>query len=189
MALYVKHLEELKTVASIRENERRKKRQTESSKKYEEYDWPLLIQSGTLQTLKVKERDKYLAKHSLPTVGRKDDKVKRITADYYIRNNTNSVTLHTRTDETDSDSEQDSESGSGSDDDEVIRIIPESGHDSTDEEQFSDAEIIGMGTGFGRRAARFSSWFQDFSLLIFRILILDGKKCFLVSSVQGTQIM
>ena len=93
MALYVKHMEELRTVASIGENERRKKRQTESSKKYEECDRPLLIQSGTLQTLNAGKRSgyhKYLAKHSLPTARRKDDKVKRITADYYIRNNTNS---------------------------------------------------------------------------------------------------
>lgn len=56
------------------------------------------------------------------------------------------------------------ESRSGSDDDEVIRIIPESGHDSTDEEQFSDTEIIGMFTKSGRRAARSSSRFQDFYL-------------------------
>ena len=84
VALYVKHLEELKTVASIRENERKKKRETKSNKKYEEYDWPLLIQSGTLQTLKVKELDKYLTKHSLPTVGIKDDKVKRITAAWLL---------------------------------------------------------------------------------------------------------
>ena len=57
VALYVKHIEELKTVASIRGNERRKKRQTESSKKYEGYDWSLLIPSGTLQTLKMNRSD------------------------------------------------------------------------------------------------------------------------------------
>ena len=57
MALYVKHMEELRTVASIGENEKRKKRQTESSKKNEECDWPLLIQSGTLQTLNVNDPD------------------------------------------------------------------------------------------------------------------------------------
>ena len=51
--------------------------------------------------------------------------------------------LHTRTDETDSDSDQDSESGSGFDDDEDVRIVPESGHHSTNEELFSDTEIIG----------------------------------------------
>ena len=61
-------------------------------------------------------------------------------------------------------SERDSESLSGSVDDEVIRIIPESGRDSTDEEQFSDTEIMGMFTGAGRRAARSSSRFQDFYL-------------------------
>ena len=170
MALYVKHMEELKTVASIRGNERRKKRQTESSKKYEEYDWLLLIQSGTLQTLKVNELVKYLTKHSLPTVRRKDDKVKRITADYYIRNNTNSVTLHTKTDETtDSDSDKDSELGSVSECDEVVQIIPESEHDSTDEEQFSDTEIIGM-VLFCQILFAVSGFL---SLLIFRILILD----------------
>lgn len=57
-------------------------------------------QSGTLQTLKVKELDKCVTNPKLPTVGRKDDNMKRITADYYIRSNTNSISLHTRTDET-----------------------------------------------------------------------------------------
>ena len=44
-----------------------------------------------------------------------------------------------------------------------VRIIPESRHDPTDEEQFSDTEIIGMAT----RAARFSPRFQDFYLYCF----------------------
>ena len=42
--------------------------------------WPLLIQSATLQPLKVKELDKCLTRDNLPSVGRRDDKVKRITA-------------------------------------------------------------------------------------------------------------
>lgn len=50
-------------------------------------------------------------------------------------------------------------------DDEVIRIFPEDGDDSTDEEQLSDTEIITiMITRSGRRAASFISRFQDFYL-------------------------
>ncbi|CAB4017603.1 Transient receptor potential cation channel subfamily A member 1, partial [Paramuricea clavata] len=52
VASYVKHLEELKMMSAIRENERRKKREKECSKTYEDYDWNTLIDSGKLNSLK-----------------------------------------------------------------------------------------------------------------------------------------
>ena len=58
---YVKHLEQLATVASIRERERRLNRTIEEGKQY-------------------------LKEHQLPTAGKKPDKLKRITADFYLRN-------------------------------------------------------------------------------------------------------
>ena len=126
-----------------------------------------MIQLATLQTLKVKELDKYLTRHNLPTVGRKDDKVKRITADYYIHNNVNEATPVVRNDEFDSDSEHESDSDfehSGSDGDEVIQILPEDEDYSTDEEQLSDTKIILLITRSSRRATRFSSKYKDFCL-------------------------
>ena len=60
VASYVKHLEELKMMSAIRENERRKKREKECSKTYEDDDWNTLIDTGKLNSLKVMELDKYL---------------------------------------------------------------------------------------------------------------------------------
>ncbi|CAB4035534.1 Transient receptor potential cation channel subfamily A member 1, partial [Paramuricea clavata] len=57
VASYVKHLEGLKMMSAIRENERRKKREKECSKTYEDYDWNTLIDSGKLNSLKVMELD------------------------------------------------------------------------------------------------------------------------------------
>jgi hypothetical protein len=58
-------------MSAIRENERRKKREKECSKTYEDYDWNTLIDSGKLNSLKVMELDKYLKRHDLTTTGKK----------------------------------------------------------------------------------------------------------------------
>lgn len=110
--------------------------------------WPLLIQSATLQPLKVKELDKCLTRHNLPSVG--------------ISNNT----PVTRNDESDNDSEHDSESESGSDDDEVTRIIPEDEDDSTNEEQLSKTKLYQRLTDLAEELPVSYQEFRIFSLLV-----------------------
>ena len=83
---YVKHLEQLAAAASIREKEKKLKKKIEEAKTYKEYNWPDLFDSGKLNKIKVKEFDKYLLKHNLSTANKKADKVKRITAHYYLTN-------------------------------------------------------------------------------------------------------
>ena len=86
MVCYVKHLEQLAAAASIREKGKKLKKKIEEAKTYEEYNWPDLIDSGKLNKIKVKELDKCLPKHNLSTANKKADKVKRITAQYYLAN-------------------------------------------------------------------------------------------------------
>ena len=81
---YVKHLEQLATVASFRERVGRLNRTIEEGRQNQDYNWSDLIESGKLDKLKVKELDKYLKEHQLPSAGKKPDKLKRITADFYL---------------------------------------------------------------------------------------------------------
>ncbi|CAB4035625.1 Transient receptor potential cation channel subfamily A member 1 [Paramuricea clavata] len=154
VASYVKHLEGLKMMSAIRENERRKKREKECSKTYEDYDWNTLIDSGKLNSLKVMELDKYLKRHDLSTIGKKEDKIKQIKADFYI-NRTNDAAIDAET------SDDDTLSGDGesdSDDDEVLQIIPEGDEDDNSTEgmsEDSDEEIANLPTIRSRRAASF----------------------------------
>lgn len=165
VASYVKHLEELKTVSAIRENERRKNREKECSKTYEDYDWNTLVDSGKLNSLKVKELDKYLKRHDLSTIGKKEDKIKRIKADFYInRNNNATIDAETSDDDT---SSGDGESDSESDDDEVLQIIPEGDKgDNSDagmSSDDSDEEIENLPRRRGKRAASFPhSRYEDY---------------------------
>lgn len=55
-------------------------------KQYQDYNWSDLIKSGKLSKLKVKELDKYLKEHQLPSAGKQPDKLKRMAADFYLRN-------------------------------------------------------------------------------------------------------
>jgi hypothetical protein len=121
-------------MSAIRENERRKKREKDCSKTYEGYDWNTLIDSGKLNSLKVMELDKYLKRHDLTIIGKKEDKIKRIKADFYInRNNDAAIDAETSDDDTLSgDGESDS------DDDEVLQIIPEGDEDDNSTEGMSE---------------------------------------------------
>ena len=123
---YVKHLEQLAAAASIREKEKKLKKKIEEAKTYEEYNWPDLIDSGKLNKIKVKELDKYLLKHILSTANKKADKVKRITARYYLTNDKVAKQMSNDSDSK-SASEYDSESDSDEDnDDEVLAVIDDS---------------------------------------------------------------
>ena len=123
---YVKYLEQLANVASIRERERTLNRTIEEGKQYQDYNWSDLIESGKLSKLKVKELDKYLKEHQLPSAGKKPDKLKRITADFYLRNDKEATS-----EDKPADPESDSLQESDSDDDDVLAVI---GDSDTDED-------------------------------------------------------
>ena len=90
------------------------------------YNWSDLIETGKLSKLKVKELDEYLKEHQLPSAGKKPDKLKRITADFYLRNNKEATS-----EERSADPESDSVWESDSDDDDVLAVI---GDSDTDED-------------------------------------------------------
>ena len=120
---YVKHLEQLATVASysIRERERRLNQTIEEGKQYQDYNWSDLIESGKLSKLKVKELDKNLKEHQLPSAGKKPDKLKRITSGFYLRND-KEATSEDKPSGPNSDSVWESDSN----DDDVLAVIGDS---------------------------------------------------------------
>ena len=124
---YVKHLEQLATVASIRERAGRLNRTIEEGRQNQDYNWSDLIESGKLDKLKVKELDKYLKEHQLPSAGKKPDKLKRITADFYLRNN-KAATSEDKPADPESDSVWES---ADSDDHDCLAVI---GDSDTDED-------------------------------------------------------
>ena len=76
--------------------------------------------------LRVKELDKYLKEHQLPSAGKKPDKLKRIPADFYLRSNKEATP-----EDKPADPESDSVWESDSDDDDVLAVI---GDSDTDED-------------------------------------------------------
>ena len=135
-------MEQLATVASITERERSLDRTIEEGKQYQDYiNWSDLIESGKLSKLKVKELDKYLKEHQLPSAGKKPDKLKRIPADFYLRNNKEATS-----EDKPADPESDSVWETDSDDDDVLAVIGDSDtdEDSTVEPlQTTDSETDG----------------------------------------------
>lgn len=135
---YLKHLEDLQTSSLIRENERKKKRCIESNKRYKDYDWPNVISSGKLSKLKVTELDKYLKYHGLSLIGRKADKITRITSHFYIDTQSRKDTPQCDSSET----ETSEESESDSDEDEVLGVVPNdvdlTEEDESEEDNVSD---------------------------------------------------
>lgn len=142
---YVRHLEELKVLAKMRENERQNKQKEADRKTYDDYNWYTLITSNTLKTLKVKELNKYLVNHQLPQTGKKDDKLRRIVSDFYIRTGTREEPVADESDESEVEEALSSDSeGSESEEDEVLAVIDDfSGSEETyDEEALSDTEVL-----------------------------------------------
>ena len=62
------HLEQQRTLASMRERKRMKEREQHAEKKFDEYDWDALVRNGDISKLKVKELDKYLSNYEIPAV-------------------------------------------------------------------------------------------------------------------------
>ena len=151
-------MEQLATVASIRERERRLNRTIEEGKQYQDYNWSDLIESGKLSKLKVKELDKYLKEHQLPTAGKKPDKLKRITADFYLRNDKEATS-----EDKPADPESDSVWESDSDDDDVLAVI---GDSDTDEdstvEPLETTETETETCQFSRSGRRVGSWMSRY---------------------------
>ena len=158
MVSYVKNLEQLAAAASIREKGKKLKKKIEEAKTYEEYNWPDLIDSAKLNKIKVKELDKYLVKHNLSTANKKADKVKRIAAHYYLKND--KVAKQMSNDSgSKSASEYDSESDSDEDnDDEVLAVIDDS-RDQADDTR--EAVVHSKLSRSGRRVGSWMDHFQD----------------------------
>ena len=63
---------------------RNEKKRQEAGRTYKDFKWDgILIESGKIDKLKVKELGFYLKEHGLTTIGRKLDKVKAIRCHYY----------------------------------------------------------------------------------------------------------
>ena len=62
---YLQHLEHLELLKEKQQKEENQRKKQENRKKYEDYDWQDLYQQKNISSLRVQERDKYLAYHSL----------------------------------------------------------------------------------------------------------------------------
>lgn len=80
---YLEHLENLELGKQLRSRQRERERIENKAKIYEDYDWNRLVEERELGKLKVFELDRYISHHKLPTVGKKADKIRRITAHVY----------------------------------------------------------------------------------------------------------
>ena len=114
----------MRSVCSLR----RKEKQVRALKDVHCYDWKTLVEKGELNTLKVRELDKYIEHNKLSKNWKKIDKIKWITVHYYETSKEStfdtfpsSISVGEDSDESDSDNDlvlcDESESESESDDD------------------------------------------------------------------------
>ncbi len=80
---YLEHLKNLELGRQLRTRQRERERIETKAKIYEDYDWNMLVEERELGKLKVFELDKYISHHKLQTIGKKADKIRRITAHVY----------------------------------------------------------------------------------------------------------
>ena len=73
---------------------REKENKLRKEKLYGEYNWLELILKGEIEKLNTRELDKYLDKNELSKKGKRDDKIKAITADV-LRKNARDTITHT----------------------------------------------------------------------------------------------
>ena len=116
---YIEHLRILERVKCIRARQRCNLKKNIDIKTYADYDWLKLLLNGSLTKLKVKELDKYLSKHELPSKRKlKNEKIQIIAAhiqttqEYSVRKMTaKQITNHDNleSDTNDSDSYYNSE--------------------------------------------------------------------------------
>ena len=81
---YINHLKVIDIRKDIRTREAEERKRQEAERTYKDFKWDsILVESGKIEKLKVKELDFYLKEHGLTTIGRKLDKVKAIRCHYY----------------------------------------------------------------------------------------------------------
>ena len=81
----IEHLSCLENVKKIRTKQRQDDREERHRRDVSGYNWQELVESCKLASLTVAELDKYLDHHGLCQKGRKDDKMRRITAHHYVK--------------------------------------------------------------------------------------------------------
>jgi len=79
----INHLKDIDIRKDIRMREAAKRKRQEAERTYKDLKWDSLIESGTIEKLKVKGFDFYLKEHGMTTISRKLDKVKAIGCHYY----------------------------------------------------------------------------------------------------------
>ena len=65
MRKYLKHLQYLEVKKSKRKDDRKRQRETDSQKKYADYNWEEMFIAGTLKKPKVSSLNLFLEKHQL----------------------------------------------------------------------------------------------------------------------------
>ena len=73
---YTNHLKDIDIRKGVRTREAEEQKRRETEWTYKDFKWEILIESGKIKKLRVKELDFYLKVHGLTTIGRKLDKVK-----------------------------------------------------------------------------------------------------------------
>ena len=118
--------------------------------------WSDLIESEKLSKLKVKELDKYLKEHQLPTADKKPDNLKSITADFDLRNDKEATSA-----DKPADPESDSVWESDSDDDDALAVIGDS--DTDEDSTVEPLETTETETcQFSRSGRRVGSWMSRY---------------------------
>ena len=149
---YLQHLTNLKMAREIQSRDRKRIQLETRDKRYDEYDWTELVLKGKLQKLKIFGLDKYLDKNQLNKRGKKDDKIRAISADVLRKNTKENIKAKMRNalneecdkidlvDDTDSFESSDiSEIEDNSDDDLIMDTI------ETDSDLDDDQDSMGIG--------------------------------------------
>ena len=82
---YINRIKDINIRKDIKTREAEERKRQEAERTYKDFKWDgILIESGKIEKLKVKELDFYLKEHGLTTFGRKlNDKVKAFRCHYY----------------------------------------------------------------------------------------------------------
>ena len=82
---YINRIKDINIRKNIKTREAEERKRQEAERTYKDFKWDsILVESGKIEKLKVKELDFYLKEHGLTTIGRKlNDKVKAFRCHYY----------------------------------------------------------------------------------------------------------
>ncbi len=159
---YLEHLSSLEAVKNIRQKEREVVRQERHTRDVSDYKWQELVENCKLASLTVAELDKYLVHHKLCKKGKKKDKIRRITAHYYMKSGEampedKLVATGERVASTDGESESDSE-------DDLIYYKSSTSDDSSSYDgELDEAEPpVQQTTRSGRTTGHWTTRYADF---------------------------